>query len=47
MTDFDDSSAGPAVLDMVRFGVSVRLACEERGWGDGVEVLSSKSVSPF
>lgn len=32
LTDFDDSSTGPFVLDLVRFGVSVRLACREHGW---------------
>jgi hypothetical protein len=32
LTDFDDSSQGPAAIDIVRFGVSLRLAAEERGW---------------
>jgi Uncharacterized protein conserved in bacteria (DUF2252) len=32
LTDFDDASAGPAVIDLVRFGTSLRLAAEERGW---------------
>jgi Uncharacterized protein conserved in bacteria (DUF2252) len=32
LTDFDDSSQGPAAMDLVRFGVSLRLAAEERGW---------------
>jgi hypothetical protein len=32
LTDFDDSSQGPAAMDMVRFGVSLRLAAVERGW---------------
>lgn len=34
MTDFDDSSTGPAILDLVRFGVSVRLACQNQGCDD-------------
>jgi len=32
LTDFDDSSAGPAVVDLVRFGTSLRLAAHQRGW---------------
>jgi hypothetical protein len=32
LTDFDDASAGPAMLDLVRFGASLRLAARERGW---------------
>jgi hypothetical protein len=33
LSDFDDSSAGPAVIDLVRFGTSIALACDIRGWG--------------
>jgi uncharacterized protein DUF2252 len=32
LTDFDDSSLGPPVIDLVRFGVSLRLATRLRGW---------------
>ncbi len=31
LTDFDDSSKGPAVVDLLRFGVSLELACREQG----------------
>jgi hypothetical protein len=34
LTDFDDSSKGPAVLDILRFGVSLRLACRQLGWNE-------------
>jgi hypothetical protein len=34
LTDFDDASVGPAVVDVVRFGVSLRLAGEVLGWGE-------------
>lgn len=34
MTDFDDSSLGPAVLDLVRFGTSLRLACGQEACGE-------------
>jgi hypothetical protein len=32
LVDFDDATAGPAVIDLVRFGVSLRLAARARGW---------------
>ncbi len=32
LTDFDDSSAGPAILDLMRFGVSLNLACRMNRW---------------
>jgi hypothetical protein len=34
LTDFDDSSRGPPVLDLVRFGVSIFLAARQFGWED-------------
>ncbi len=34
LTDFDDSSTGPGLLDLVRFGVSLNLTCREKGWED-------------
>jgi len=38
LADFDDSTVGPAVLDLVRFATSLRLAMDVRGWpgADGV-----------
>ena len=39
LTDFDDSSTGPAVVDLLRFGVSLELACRERGCSDEVDRL--------
>jgi len=32
LVDFDDATAGPAVIDLVRFGVSLRIAARLRGW---------------
>lgn len=32
LTDFDDSSTGPFVIDLMRFGVSLRLAARAHGW---------------
>ncbi len=37
LTDFDDSSSGPAVVDLMRFGVSVRLAAAAHGWNERAE----------
>ncbi|MFQ5865875.1 MAG: DUF2252 family protein [bacterium] len=31
LTDFDDSSTGPGIIDLIRFGVSLRLACRAQG----------------
>jgi len=39
LADFDDSTVGPAVLDLVRFATSLRLAMDERGWKDADEVV--------
>ncbi len=39
MTDFDDSSTGPAVLDLIRFGVSLHLTCLANNWQDYYEEL--------
>lgn len=41
LTDFDDSSMGPAFIDLLRFGVSLRLACQESGWDDQSDQLFS------
>ncbi len=32
LTDFDDCARGDAVIDLVRFGASLRLAAREKGW---------------
>lgn len=32
LVDFDDATAGPAVIDLVRFGVSLRITAREREW---------------
>lgn len=34
LSDFDDSSIGPGVIDLVRFGASLELAARRRGWSD-------------
>jgi hypothetical protein len=47
LTDFDDSSSGPAVIDLVRFGASMRLAAGERGWQDRADALWEKFWSGY
>ena len=37
LTDFDDSSLGPALVDLSRFGVSLALAVEANGWESSYE----------
>jgi hypothetical protein len=32
LVDFDDAVGGPAVIDLLRFGVSLQIAAGERGW---------------
>jgi hypothetical protein len=39
LTDFDDSSTGPAVIDLMRFGVSMYLAADARGWSDQADAI--------
>lgn len=46
LTDFDDASLGPAVLDLARFATSVRLAMRQRSW-DGAEALVSRFLEGY
>ena len=39
LTDFDDSSTGPAIVDLARFGVSLYLAGEQAGFGNATGVI--------
>jgi len=39
LTDFDDSSTGPGIIDWMRFGVSLQLACSEHGWEEFADDL--------
>jgi hypothetical protein len=39
--DFDASTTGPAVLDLVRFGASLHLAMQSRGWSRGGDALDA------
>ena len=39
LADFDDAAAGPLVLDLVRFGVSIHLASRAMGIGDQADAI--------
>lgn len=32
LTDFDDASTGPGIIDLLRFGVSLQLTARKNGW---------------
>lgn len=42
LTDYDDSSTGPGIIDLMRFGVSLNLACREKKWEELEEKLFDK-----
>jgi len=47
LTDFDDATIGPMVLDLVRFGVSIHLACRANGWEDKAEPIVKSFLSSY
>jgi len=47
LTDFDDSSEGPAWVDGVRFSVSLRLATLANGWEDRADDIVSEFVRGY
>ncbi|MEJ2363207.1 MAG: DUF2252 family protein [Deltaproteobacteria bacterium] len=47
LTDFDDATIGPMVLDLVRFGVSIHLACRVNGWEDKAESIVKSFLSSY
>ncbi|MCG6917858.1 MAG: DUF2252 domain-containing protein [Deltaproteobacteria bacterium] len=47
LSDFDDATIGPMVLDLVRFGVSVHLACRANGWEDQAEFIVKSFLSSY
>jgi uncharacterized protein DUF2252 len=40
LDDFDDTAEGPAVIDLVRFIGSIRVAAQDRGWADQIEPMT-------
>ncbi len=47
LTDFDDSSTGPAVIDLMRFGVSLHLTCKANGWAEQAGELYDTFISGY
>ncbi|HEX9654611.1 MAG TPA: DUF2252 family protein [bacterium] len=47
LTDYDDSASGPGIIDLVRFGVSLRLACHEQGWAEKADDLSAQFLRGY
>src|SRR5262249_9417294 len=47
LAGLDDASSGPAVVALVRFGASMRLAAEERGWKDRADALWARFWSGY
>lgn len=47
LTDFDDSTSGPAVVDLLRFGVSIRLACAQKGWDGEADGLFDRFLAGY
>ena len=47
LTDFDDAAVGPAPLDLVRFGVSIALATEARGWSSSTTALLTRFLAGY
>lgn len=47
LTDYDDSASGPGLIDILRFGVSLRLACHEFGWEQKTDSLFGRFLSGY
>lgn len=47
LTDFDDSSTGPAVVDLLRFGVSLELACRDHFCAGDVERIYAEFLRGY
>ncbi|MFK7992288.1 MAG: DUF2252 family protein [Sandaracinaceae bacterium] len=47
LTDFDGASAGPAFLDLVRMGTSIRLVAAMHGWEDEVPRLAEAFIAAY
>lgn len=47
LSDYDDVATGPGVIDLVRFGVSVRIAARMKGWDDQVPGLIEDFIDRY
>lgn len=47
LTDFDDSSQGPAIVDIMRLAVSLRLASQINGWDDEADAIIGRFLAGY
>lgn len=47
LTDYDDASSGPGILDLMRFGVSMQLAAKANGWADQSDMLMETFLTGY
>jgi hypothetical protein len=47
LTDFDDSSRGPAVIDIMRLSVSLRLASQLNGWPEEADAIIDRFLAGY
>lgn len=47
LTDFDDSSVGPGLIDLMRLGVSLQLTARARGWGERAADLYARFLEGY
>ena len=47
LTDFDDSSQGPAVVDIMRLAVSLRLASQINGWDEEADAIIGRFLAGY
>lgn len=47
LTDFDDSSVGPGLIDLMRLGVSLQLTARALGWADDAERLYMRFLEGY
>ncbi len=47
LTDFDDSSKGPAVIDLLRMGTSLRVASQVKGWPEEADGIFDRFIDGY
>ena len=47
LDDFDDTAEGPAVIDLVRFIGSIRVAARDRGWSEQIDHITDEFLRGY
>lgn len=47
LDDFDDTAEGPAVIDLVRFIGSIRVAAQDRGWAEHIDAITDAFLRAY